>query len=59
MNIVITKCEIYDSEDVGVASVTAFDESTVEIKIDQVNTLESWRELSAKIEEAIVMMDFK
>jgi len=57
MKCYLTQIEISDGAELC-AKVTVQDENCVDVDLRQrCHTLESWRELSAKIEEAIKMMD--
>ena len=50
----ITEVEIHDFEGTLAAKVTCFDDECSEVKVsEQPHNVESWRELSAKIEEAL------
>lgn len=50
----VTEVEIHDFEGTHAAKVTCFDDECSLVKVaEQPHNLDSWRELSAKIEEAL------
>jgi predicted lipoprotein with Yx(FWY)xxD motif len=53
----VTEIEIYAFDQDVAAQVECFDECSSEVKVaTSVHTVESWRELSAKIEEALLQI---
>lgn len=56
----LTSIEIYDFDHEVAAKIECFDECSSEVKVQtSVHTVESWRELSAKIEEALMRINPK
>lgn len=58
MNLEIMKVLVCEGDEV-MATVEVFDEVAALIKVDGCHTLESWRELSEKVEQAIGLMNFE